>query len=185
MSSSIKLNNYYGRKKILKELHSLYSILYTTTHNIVPNFTELDDIILPTLSNNEQQSCEGLLSENEILEVLKSCRNNKSPGTDGLSKEFYKYIWKDIKRYLTNVLNFNYINNKLSIAQREGLITLIPQKDKDTLLIKNWRPVTLLNQDYKLATKAIAKRICSILPKLIHSDQTGLLKNRYIGENIT
>jgi len=178
MSSSIKLNNYYGRKKILKELHSLYSILYTTTHNIVPNFTELDDVILPTLSNNEQQSCEGLLSENEILEVLKSCRNNKSPGTDGLSKEFYKYIWKDIKRYLTNVLNFNYINNKLSIAQREGLIILIPKKDKDTFLIKNWRPITLFNQDYKLATKAIAKRICSMLPKLIHSDQTGFLKNR-------
>ena len=51
-------------KKILKELHSFYSILYTTTHNIVRNFTELDDIILPTLSHNEQQSCEGLLSEN-------------------------------------------------------------------------------------------------------------------------
>jgi exonuclease III len=171
-------------KNILKELHSFYSKLYTTTHNIAPDFTELDDIILPILSNNEQQSCEGLLSENEILEVLKSCSNNKSPGTDGFSAEFYKFFWKDIKCYLTNALNFNYINNKLSITQREGLITLIPKKEKDTLLIKNWRPITLLNQDYKLATKAIAKRICSMLPKLIHSDQTGFLKNRYIGENI-
>jgi len=80
------------RKKILKELHSFYSILSITTHNIVPNFSELDDIILPTLSNNEQQSCEGLLSESEILEVLKSCSNSKSPGTDGFSEEFYKYF---------------------------------------------------------------------------------------------
>ena len=78
-------------KKILKELHSFYSILYTTTHNIVPNFTELDDIILPTLNNNQQQSYEGMFSESEILEVLKSCSNNKSPGTDGFSAEFYKY----------------------------------------------------------------------------------------------
>ena len=42
----------------------------------------------------------------------------------------------------------------------------------------------MLNQDYKLATKAIAKRICTVLPKIINNDQTGFLKNRYIGENI-
>ena len=69
---------------------------------------------------------------------------------------------------------------------KEVLITLIPKKDKDTLFInkKNWRPITLLNQDYKLATKAIAKRMCNVLPNSINQDQTGCLKCRYIGENI-
>ena len=50
--------------------------------------------------------------------------------------------------------------------------------------LKNWRPITLLNVDYKVAAKAIAKRIEPLLPKLIHSDQTGFVKGRYIGENI-
>jgi hypothetical protein len=49
------------------------------------------------------------------------------------------------------------VTDELSVTQKEGLITLIPKKDKDTLLIKNWRPITLLNQDYKLATKANIK----------------------------
>ena len=85
----------------------------------------------------------------------------------------------------TNVLNFDCINNKLSISQREGLITLMPKKeDTDTVLIKNCRPITWLDQDYELATKAITKRIASMLPKLIHSDQTGFLKNHYIVESI-
>ena len=81
-------------------------------------------------------------------------------------------------------LNYNFRQGELSISQREGLITLLPKKEKDTLLIKNWRPITLLNQDYKLATKAIATRLCKILPNIIHEDQTGFLKGRYIGENI-
>ena len=50
--------------------------------------------------------------------------------------------------------------------------------------IKNWRPLTLLNCDYKIAAKAIANRIKTVIPKLINSDQTGFLKGRFIGENI-
>ena len=42
----------------------------------------------------------------------------------------------------------------------------------------------MLNVDYKIASKAIAKRIEPLLPRLIHPDQTGFVKDRYIGENI-
>ena len=52
------------------------------------------------------------------------------------------------------------------------------------LELSNWIPVTLLNVEFKIATKAIAKRIEPLLPNLIHSDQTGFIKGRYIGENI-
>ena len=169
---------------ILGELYSFYSKLYSTSHDPVPNFSDLDNLDIPTLNIDEQIECEGPLSQHEILSVLKTCKNNKSPGTDGFPAEFYKFFWNDIKHYLTNAINHNYMNGQLSVTQKEGLITLIPKKDKDTLLLKNWRPITLLNQDYKLASKAIAKRLCGVLPKLIHSDQTGFLKDRYIGENI-
>ena len=52
------------------------------------------------------------------------------------------------------------------------------------LNLSNWRPITLLNVDCKIATKAIAKRLDASLPKLINHDQTGFIKGRYIGENI-
>ena len=89
-----------------------------------------------------------------------------------------------MKQYLLDALNYNYAQGQLSSTQKEGLITLIPKKGKDTLLIKNWRPITLLNKDYKLATKSIAKRMCKVLPNIINEDQTGFLRGRYIGENI-
>ena len=50
--------------------------------------------------------------------------------------------------------------------------------------IKNWRPITLLNTDYKIAAKALANRIKFVLPSIINNDQTGFMKNRFIGENI-
>ena len=62
--------------------------------------------------------------------------------------------------------------------------SLLPKKNKDTLLLKNWRPISLLNVDYKIATKCIAKRLEKVLPTLINSDQTGYVKNRFIGEKI-
>ena len=50
--------------------------------------------------------------------------------------------------------------------------------------LKNWRPVSLLNTDCKIATKCIAKRLEKVLPLLIGSNQTGYIKGRFTGENI-
>ena len=62
---------------------------------------------------------------------------------------------------------------------------LIPKNDSEPFYIKKkWRPITLLNTDYKIAAKAIANRFKSVLPKFINNDQTGFMKGRFIGENI-
>ena len=61
---------------------------------------------------------------------------------------------------------------------------MIAKEDSDLHLVKNWRPLTLLNCDYKIATKAISNHIKTVLPKLISNDQTGFIKDRFIGENI-
>ena len=86
--------------------------------------------------------------------------------------------------YLLNALNYACRNGLLSVTQIRGLITLIPRKNKAANLLKNWRPITLLNCDYKIEAKCVASRIQKFLPRLIDNDQTGFLKNRFIGENI-
>ena len=65
-----------------------------------------------------------------------------------------------------------------------GLITLLQKKKKQANFLKNWRSITLLNCDYKIATKSIASRMRKVIPRIINHDQTGFLKNRFIGENI-
>ena len=57
-------------------------------------------------------------------------------------------------------------------------------KGKDKRYLKNWRPISLINVDTKLASKCLASRIKKVLSSLIHSDQTAYVKDRYIGESI-
>ena len=60
---------------------------------------------------------------------------------------------------LLNSLSAAYENGEMSISQRRGVITLIPKENSDPRELSNWRPITLLNVDYKIASKAIASRI--------------------------
>ena len=85
---------------------------------------------------------------------------------------------------MTDSSNAAFESGEMSVSQRRGVITLIPKEDSDESLLSNWRPITLLNVDYKIASKVIAKRIERVLPYLIHPDQTGFMKGRYIGQNI-
>ena len=107
-------------------------------------------------------------------------QNNKSPGSDGLTTEFYRTFWEIISAYVVNSFNYAFNTGNLSISQRQGIISLIPKKKKDTQYLKNWRPVTLLNVDYKIATKTIALHIEKVLPHLINPTQTGYVKGRFI-----
>ena len=81
-------------------------------------------------------------------------------------------------------MNDSFTNGELSITQKQGLITLIPKGNKPRELIKNWRPITLLNVDYKPLSGVLALRMKEVLPSVILSEQKGFLKDRYIGENI-
>ena len=89
--------------------------------------------------------------------------SEKSPGTDGLPSEFYKVFLEEIGGSLTSALNFSFEVGQLPISQRRGIIKLMPKKDADPNLIKNWHPLTLLNCDYKIALKAIANQIKTVL----------------------
>jgi len=72
----------------------------------------------------------------------------------------------------------------LSISPRRGKILLIQKKSKDKTILENLRPISLLNVDYKILTKVIAKRIEKVLPTSINPDQTGYVKGHYTDENV-
>ena len=110
--------------------------------------------------------------------------NVQSQGSDGFTCEFYKFFWDYVKQNVVESINYGFEKRQLSICQRRGIITLAPKKDKPTNLLGNLRPISFLTTDYKIATKAIAKRLEAVLPLVINDDQTGYIKGRYIGENV-
>ena len=75
---------------------------------------------------------------------------NKSSGSDGFTVEFYLHFWNMIPKYMIESFQYAFQSGILSISQRQGVISLIPKKKKDLELLENWRPVSLLNVDYKI-----------------------------------
>ena len=124
------------------------------------------------------------LSLIDCKEALFSMPANKSPGSDGFPSEFYHFFWDDIGCLVVNSLNYAYSIGELSPFQKQGVISLIPKPNKDLAFIKNWRPIALLNIDYKIAAKTLANRFKYVLHSIISPEQTGFLKGRYIGENV-
>ena len=92
--------------------------------------------------------------------------------------EFYKFFWSEIGTFLVDSLNYAYFHGELSNLQKQAVITLIEKKDKDRRWIKNWRPISLVNVDVKIGSKAIAKRLETVLPHIIHYDQNAFVKGR-------
>ncbi len=174
---------------ILEEEKKFYEKLYHASNEPVSD-EKLDQFLgrsvnsVPRLNEDDKTLLDKEITEQELLGIIKSCPNGKTPGLDGIPIEFYKVFWVNIKEHFVKAVQKAYENGELSLTQKQGNITLLPKKDKDCLLLKNWRPISLLNTDYKIISKCIAVRIKGVLEKLIHKDQTGFIPNRYIGENI-
>ena len=91
----------------------------------------------------------------------------KSLGTDGFTSEFFKFFWNSFGKFVFRSMNYGHKIDQLSITQKQGIITCIPNRDKSRQFMKNWRPISLLNTVY-VASSCIAERIKSVL--------TGILK---------
>ena len=81
--------------------------------------------------------CEGQLTYSKCFKVLSTFNNNRTPGNDGLTTEFYKFVWSEIGTLLVDSLNYAYFHGELSNSQKQAVITLIEKKDKDRRWIKN------------------------------------------------
>ena len=120
----------------------------------------------------------------ECWEALNSMINCKTPGNDGLTKEFYVCFFKQLDKLLVSTFNYSFDHGEMRTSQKQAIIVLIQRKDGDSRLIKNWRPISLMNVDAKIASKALAMRIKKTIYKLVHTDQTAYITGHFIGESV-
>ena len=136
------------------------------------------------ITDTDHQQLESDITDQEIAIALKELPSHKSPGGDGFSIDFYKFFWPDIKTLVCNSLKLAVQRGEMSTEQKRAVLTLVPKKDKDVRLLKNWRPISLLNADYKILAKTLAMRLQTVIPYLINHDQAGCIKDRSTFGNI-
>lgn len=145
--------------------------------------TELIDDLEFSLNDLEREQCEGLFTKEDLFSALQGLQTGKSPGSDGLPTEFYLTFWDSLADVLVLVFNERFGLGILSDSQRESLLRLIHKKDERNLA-KNWRPISLLNTDYKLASKVITEQLKTVMPSIVHHDQTCSVPGRSIFSNL-
>lgn len=144
----------------------------------------LDRCDLPVLNQKDRELLNAKITYEEINKVISSLKSGKSPGADGLSNEFYKCLKAKLIPYLLKMYNKAYEEESLPPTLNEAIITVLPKKGKDVEQVTSYRPISLLNSDQKILTKIFAKRLSTVISKLVHSDQTGFVPDRCSLHNI-
>lgn len=145
----------------------------------------LDSIgCIKTISETDKMCCDDDVTCKEVQSAIKSLKNNKSPGCDGLTAELYKLFANELSPFLTSVIKESINKEALPPTLTQGIITLIPKPKKDLTILDNYRPITLLNNDYKIFAIVFAKRLKECLHSIIDETQSGFMKDRHIMNNI-
>ncbi len=177
-------------KEVDKEIYNYYETLYKNEDSKEEDYRRaklkfLNENLEKKIDKNLSKGLDKELTKEELRKALfGSMKEGKAPGNDGLTSGLYRAIWPTIDRLLFESTKEAMEKGMLTPSQRQSIIRLIEKKGKDRELIKNWRPISLMNVDTKIISKAITNRLKTVVQELIGKEQTGFLKNRYIGEGI-
>ena len=173
-------------KQIANQIKVFYSSLFSRKSQLSSDECKqfLENLKLPKVSHELNEMLKNPLTITELEEAIKNSQNGKSPGNDGLTREFYIVFWKNISQQLFESLLDGKNRGFLSTSQRQAVIKLLEKKSRDKRLISNWRPISLINFDTKLLSKVLAERLKKVLPSLIKHDQTAYVANRFLGESV-
>lgn len=107
---------------------TFYKNFYSSQKTEPSKQNEILNIQTPMLTLNNHNFCEGYIAENKLQHALHMMENNKSPGLDGLSTNFYKCLRPILGNELTQVYNYAFDHGHLPLTQRRGVISLLFKK---------------------------------------------------------
>ena len=134
-------NEYKNTKEILNCQKNFYTNLYFT-HNVVDDEPLESKIGVNSnkLENKEAEKLEGEILYTELGKTLKTMKNNKIPGLDGFTVEFFIFHFFfffffliDIGHFVHRSVNYAYRTWSLSVTQKQGIITCLPKPNKSRL----------------------------------------------------
>ncbi|MGL6064844.1 MAG: RNA-directed DNA polymerase, partial [Fusobacteriaceae bacterium] len=170
---------------ILKEITEFYKKLFskeriegTEKYFLIGKIRKKLDLEDKKLSDEE-------IKKEEIECAIMQLNNGKSPGRDGIPNEFYKHFKEVLAPILKEVYDEVFKREETSNFMGIGVIKLIYKKRGDKNDLKNYRPITMLNTDFKMLSKILANRLKKILPNIIETNQAYAIKGRDITDTVS
>ena len=146
--------------------------------------TFLNTLKLPTLNEEQNQDLMAVITENELQAAISRLKAGTAPGSDCYTAEWYKELKNDLIPIIFPTLNWVLEKAQTPPSWKEAIISAIPKEGKDKTECASYRPISVLNIDYKMFTSIMARRLEKFMTKLIHIDQTGFIHQRQTQDNI-
>lgn len=172
--------------EILQSFEKYYQSLYTLGH---PELKEIDNFFLDKtlfkqLSEQHKSMPDCRITKEEIKDAIWQLKNNKVAGADGYPAEFFKTFIEELLPTLETTYDCVMSEGIILHSWREAVLVPDLKPGKDKTLCKLYRPIALLNVDWKIFTTILAKRLQKIVTQYVHMDQTGFMPGRSIMDNI-
>ena len=171
--------------KIAEALTEYYRPLYANK----PVVPESKRKALDTLRNGKKvlaptaAKCDADVSKDEVLHTCAYLPLGKSPGSDRIPNKFYRVFSATISEMLAAVINESRAAGELPQSMREGIISVLYKKGERSDP-RNYRPITLLNNDYKIMMRILTQRMNEAVVQFVSRDQNGFVPDAFIAENI-
>lgn len=159
------------KDEIIQRVQSYYRGLYSPSITCAATRDTFLNFCSVILSPAQAKSLDKPFTAEEIQCAIMQISLNKAPGLDGLPIEFYRGYSRSLGDELVEMFNNVWLGGTLPESMQSAVITLLPKKG-NLHDIKNWRPVSLLNTDYRILSKTLSNRLSCVMPSIIKSYQS-------------
>ncbi|GJS79063.1 RNA-directed DNA polymerase, eukaryota [Tanacetum coccineum] len=144
------------------------------THRLMLNFP-----FVKRLSQVQAADLERCVSRDEIRLAVWNCGDNKSPGPDGYTFEFFRKYWNFVGPDFCEAVEYFFVNGSFPKGCNSSFVALIP-KVTDAKFVNDFRPISLIGCVYKVVTKVLANRLALVISDLVSDTQSAFVAGRQI-----
>jgi hypothetical protein len=122
-------------------------------------------------------------TEGELLFSTKKLGRNKAPGPDGITNELLIGFVLERPKWFLNLFNGWLSGMSIPAVVKRCFIALILKVEMPNM-VRDWRPISLLNGVFKLYTSLVKDRLGRLVEGSLHPSQSGFISGRWIHENL-
>ncbi len=174
----------YKTREIIREVREQMAKVFSAGETFAEHADDFLSAGLPRLEDEDRQALDEKITYEEIVEAIATMPKGKTPGRDGLPVKFYQSFADILIPLLVQLYDECFNLGHMMPSMHFGLISLLYKGKGSKLDRSNWRPLTMLNGDYKILAKVWIIRLKRFMPMLIHADQTCAVPDRDIRDGL-